>query len=306
MIKSMPRIFMEQMTEEPAAGESSGLLTSATESGDVQQTAAQTETETHQPEDSQVDLPEWRAKLPEDIRNDKSLDVIKDLEGLAKGYVNAQKMVGKDKISLPDKHATEEDWQGVFKKLGLPEEPGQYEVKFDTDAFTQEDVDIFKEIAHAAGVLPSQVQKAWDTYSDKISGVAQQMAQDSEAQIEKAVEELKGEWGQAFERKVNEAVSAFKAVATEEEFKYVNESGLANDPKLVKMFARIHEQFMKEDQVVGPDGKSQGVFTPSEAQGEINRILGDSSHPYHDDKHPNHKAAVQEVTRLFEMKSNIS
>ena len=44
---------------------------------------------------------DWKANLPEDIRNDTSLAPIKDIEGLAKSYVNAQKLIGRDKIPMP-------------------------------------------------------------------------------------------------------------------------------------------------------------------------------------------------------------
>ena len=41
-------------------------------------------------------------------------------------------------------------------------------------------------------------------------------------------------------------------------------------------------------------------LTPAEARKEANKIIADFKHPYHVKDHPNHKAAVEEVTRLFE------
>jgi hypothetical protein len=43
----------------------------------------------------------WREHLPEDIRAEPSLANVRDLPGLAKSYVNAQRMIGRDKIVLP-------------------------------------------------------------------------------------------------------------------------------------------------------------------------------------------------------------
>ena len=63
---------------------------------------------------------DWRASLAEDIKTDKSLASIKDVNSLAKSYIHAQKLVGVEKIPLPNKHATEEDWNVVFDKLGRP------------------------------------------------------------------------------------------------------------------------------------------------------------------------------------------
>ena len=51
---------------------------------------------------------DWKASLSDEIRNEKSLENISDIESLAKGYVHAQKLVGADKIPVPNKFATEE------------------------------------------------------------------------------------------------------------------------------------------------------------------------------------------------------
>ena len=52
---------------------------------------------------------DWKESLSEELRSDKSLENIKDIEGLAKSYVHAQKLVGADKIPVPNKFATEKD-----------------------------------------------------------------------------------------------------------------------------------------------------------------------------------------------------
>lgn len=39
------------------------------------------------------DAKSWLESLPEDVRSDPSLKVFKDVSGLAKSYVNAQKMI---------------------------------------------------------------------------------------------------------------------------------------------------------------------------------------------------------------------
>ena len=48
------------------------------------------------------------------------------MEDLLKSYKHAQKLVGADKIPVPNKHATEEDWNEVFKRLGAPDKPEDY------------------------------------------------------------------------------------------------------------------------------------------------------------------------------------
>ena len=77
---------------------------------------------------------DWKASLAEEIRADKSLAPIKDINSLAKSYIHAQKLVGVEKIPLPNKHATEEDWNVVYDKLGRPKSPEEYKYNISKDA----------------------------------------------------------------------------------------------------------------------------------------------------------------------------
>ena len=60
---------------------------------------------------------DWRSTIPEEIRGHKSLEHIQDVGALAKSYVNAQSMIGADKIAIPGKHATDDDWGEVYRRL---------------------------------------------------------------------------------------------------------------------------------------------------------------------------------------------
>ena len=55
--------------------------------------------------------------IPEGFKEEKALDNFNNMEDFVKSYLHAQKLVGADKIPVPNKHATEEDWNEVFKKL---------------------------------------------------------------------------------------------------------------------------------------------------------------------------------------------
>ena len=70
------------------------------------------------------------SSLPEDLRTEPSLQNIQDVNQLAKGYVSAQRMVGADKMAIPTKNSTPDDWKEVYTKLGLPETPDNYGVNF--------------------------------------------------------------------------------------------------------------------------------------------------------------------------------
>ena len=68
---------------------------------------------------------DWRSALDEGLRSDPTLADIKDLNGLAKSYVHAQRMVGKDKLVIPGEGADPTEWDSFYEKLGRPQD-GKY------------------------------------------------------------------------------------------------------------------------------------------------------------------------------------
>ena len=102
--------------------------------------------------------------LAEDMRNEPSLQNIQDLDQLAKGYVHAQRMVGADKIALPNKHATEDDWNQFYGKLGRPDTPEAYEVNYQPPAEGYEPTNLpgFQDAAYRAGLNSDQAQLLLD------------------------------------------------------------------------------------------------------------------------------------------------
>lgn len=245
----------------------------------------------------------WRDDLPEDIRGEGSLKHITDVQTLAKSYINAQKMVGADKIPVPGKHATEQDWQQVYRKLGLPEKVEDYtlpEIK-DGDKTV---IEGFKKVAFENGILPKQAEKLLGFYQDlnKQALTANEAAKS--AKMTEGVEALKKEWGNGFDKEVNAAKKALETFGDPDAIKYIRENGLGNDPVLVKIFNKIGKT-LGEDTIKGDNGSRPGWgMTPAEADAKINSILSNAGHPYYNESHPNHAAAVKEVTELFAQKTS--
>jgi hypothetical protein len=246
-----------------------------------------------------VVIPEnWKDSLPEDLKADPSLSSIMDIQSLAKSYVHGQKMIGRDKIIIPDKFATDEDWSKVYQKLGLPDSPDKYEFKA-PEGMDEDFVKGFKELAVKNGILPRQADKLFEFYNSHVEKVISTNEIENKKFYEESVNGLKKEWGQAYERKLQAASGLFNQIADEDSKKVFNESGIGNNPVVIKMFAKLAEQ-MGEDKFVNANNIGSMGLTPSEAQQKINEIYGNKDHPYYNKSHPSHKDALNEMTKLFE------
>jgi hypothetical protein len=155
---------------------------------------------------------DWRNHLPEDIRAEPSLGTVKNLSGLVKSYVNAQKMIGRDKVALPGENATEGEIRAFYQRLGVPEDPKGY--KFDAPALPEgmainEKVDNwFREAAHKHGLTPKQAGALYAEFNGLQAGEFSERQSQEQATVAEAEASLKKEWGTAFDQKLELAKRA--------------------------------------------------------------------------------------------------
>jgi hypothetical protein len=240
-----------------------------------------------------------------ELKQDPSLQQIQSVEDLAKGYVHAQKLVGKDKIPLPKDENDTDAWNDVLKKLGRPNDPSEYqlpELSEDSAVQLPEGMDNwFKNKAHELGLTNKQARELWSGYiSDVAENQVQQQTQQAQQQKEQAEAELKKEFGNAFDEKLQDARTALKQYDTDGSVtKALEQSGLGNNPAVVKMLSQIGEAF-REDKV-GGSSKSFSR-TPQQAQQEIQDLRMDKNfmQQWMDPKEPGHNSAVAKMSALYQ------
>lgn len=285
-------------------GGGGGLLTNqgngaAGGSTNNQQSPAQNSNNSNQ---NEIKYPEnWKSGLPQELQESGALKLIHDIPSLAKSYVNAQKLVGADKIPVPSKHATPEEWRDVYHKLGLPQDVKDYKLSLPKEAsMDQEFAGVFAQKAHELGILPQQAQELLNHFESLNQNAIQTLKKAQEGELTESVGKLQKEWGAAFDEKLNAARQAVSHFADKETMDYLDKSGLTNDTQLVRLFAKVSE-VLKEDGLIKAVGSGTGNMTPAAAREAYGNILSNMQHPYYDKHHPNHKAAVDEFTRLFKM-----
>jgi len=246
---------------------------------------------------------DWKASLSDEIRADKSLENIKDVEGLAKSYVHAQKLVGADKIPVPNKFATEKDWDAVYQKLGRPEDASGYKYDLPEDQTIDETaLKNFSDQAHKLGLLPGQANGMVKFYNEMQAASLQEQDSVAIAARENSSKELKQEWGQAYDQKISQANNLAKTVGIGELFdtNLADGTKLGDNPVMIKAFAELAAK-MGEDSITQSSGPI--YQTPAQIEKEIGNLTQAGS-AYWDKTHPNHNIAVEEVKALIHKKNN--
>ena len=269
-----------------------------------EQVAEASEEQVTQPS-GETDQQDWRASLPEDIRDNQSLSTIPDVGALAKSFVNAQSMIGADKVAIPGKYATDDDWSEVYNKLGRPETADQYDLEVNLPEGQEADDDLigwYRQAAHDVGLTPNQAQKLFNSYNEMTGTHLETNDADLTARALDAEKELRREYGQAFDSRLTAANNMLEQFGGKgiTELTLADGTLLGDNPQMVKTLidvANYIETNMGEDTLVGE--KTSNVMTPDEAQTQINEFMRQDG-PYWDNKHPQHDHFVKEVSRLME------
>lgn len=242
------------------------------------------------------------ATLPEELRNEPALKNFTSFEAVTKTMISGQKMLGADKIVVPSKHATKEEWRdGVYRKLGLPDAVDKYEVKASEKA-DKGFVDAFRKVAFENNILPAQAQEMINWFEQTQNQSAENYTKAFNEKISENVKALQGEFGKAFKDKADAAHRAVKELGGEEAAKFFKEHPeLGSHPTLFKLFVKAADLLAEGEIKDGKDGGLNGNLTPEGATKAIHGILNDRSHPYWIGDHPKHKEAVEEMQRLRSM-----
>jgi len=240
----------------------------------------------------------WMSSLPEDLQSNESLKKFSSIESLAKSYVNAQGIIGADKIVKPTNNFTEEDWSNFHSAGGRPDEAKGYELNYETE--TPEVLDNFKASAHGLGLSTTQAQGILDYYNQMQSTAIESMTRDSEQQKHQSELELRKELGQQFEPSIMKARQAAQTFASEEILKLQLQDGsaLKDHPGVVKMFMGIADK-MGED-VIRAEGDGS-FLSPTEIDKQISELTQPNT-AYWSKTHPDHDKVVQQVLELREKK----
>jgi|TARA_B100002003_G_scaffold249418_1_gene285700 hypothetical protein len=256
--------------------------------------------------DQPVEKPavDFKSLIPQEYKDERSLQNFSSMDSFVKSYLNANRMVGLEKLAIPNKHSTESDWDQVYQKLGRPETPDEYkynlpkESKLDSDS-----LNAFSKQAHKLGLLPQQADGIIQYYQELANSSeidANSKAETSRLEAEKS---LRKEFGPAYKDKINAARHLATNTLGNEFLSntlLADGSILGNNPTVVRAFADLASK-LSEDSLV--KGEPSSYLSMSEINKQIAALQQPGS-AYWDKHHLNHEAAVQEVHSLIQQKNN--
>jgi len=249
------------------------------------ETQAPTETKPETPissttQETQQTAQSWKDVISEEYRNDPNISKFTEIDALAKSYINATKMIGQDKMIVPNKNFTDDQWQDAYNKMGRPESADKYSLKIDSQAIQVDETAMkqFAENAHKLGLNNQQAQGILEFYKSNIETDAQQS-------------------------KVQAAGAVAKANIGEEilDLELRDGTRIGDHPAIIKGFDKI-ANMISEDTIVQPDTNAQD--TAFDIEEEISSITNNTDGPYWNASHPEHNKMVQRVYTLREMLNN--
>ena len=244
----------------------------------------------------------FKASLPEDLRSHTALEPIQDIENLAKAYVNASQMIGRDKLAIPGDAASPDDWGEVYSRLGRPDSADGYEIDFGAEP-DEDLVGWFKSTAHDIGLNGAQAQRFIAAYNDMIGTQGENLQKNMETAQESTVTQLRQEYGAKYEENINNAGALLERFGTEGMGDIVLQDGsrLGDNPDFIRSIVGISDFIVNkvsEDEFLGME-KSSGAMAPDEARSKLLDIENPSG-PLWDRTHPQHSEYVRERNRLYQ------
>lgn len=241
----------------------------------------------------------WLSSLDETYQQDPLINKFASANELAKSHISAQRMIGADKVVIPGQSATPDEWRAVYQKLGAPQDPANYELE-QTDVFDETSFDAFKNKAYELGLSNQQAKEIAGLYADQVNTGRQVLEQRAEEVRFSGEQELRQQFGDHFDQRLEMARSASQTVMNENDLKIFSEVQLADGrllgdhPAIVRAFTKVAE-LLGEDNLVGET--TEMVMSSQDAKQRYNEVVQQGS-PYWDKFHAEHQNYIDEALHL--------
>ena len=220
----------------------------------------------------------------EDLKSHPKIQEFKDADGLAKSYLELQSVLGNEKIAVPKDENDKVAIDLLNKAIGIPEDVAGYKMEAPKPPEGLEHMafglDEFKEMALKHKLTPTQAEGLMNEYVGLLGNLKVNAEKQYMDGLDATKNELKAEWGLAYDANVKLAQSVMnKFTSNKEEFDHVN-AMIGADPVSLKWLANIGKNFSEGSLGNIGDQGTRFTKTPSEAKTEYEAIMSDPNDIY--------------------------
>lgn len=246
---------------------------------------------------------DWRAGLELEPDVVKATERFKDVGALAKSYAHADRMISSRAGDIAGDPELVAMMRAHIPELNPPESADHYEYDLpEIEGWDEEMEGDLRNLAHELGVPNDQFGGLMSAYAHMVQQQTEQAQEALHHQTQQAIRELKGAFGGAYERKLDD-YRMVRDMLPEDVVEGLMDAGVFADARVVRAFAEIGEA-LSEGGMPGAESKGAGLMTPDQAQREIDLKMSDPGFMgrYMDRDNPGHKAALAEMEELHRMK----
>ena len=217
---------------------------------------------------------DWRAPLAGELR--RVADKFTAPAEVVKSYAELEKRLGRS-VTLPGRDADEGEIAAFYARLGRPETPEGYDLRGFTPpqpfGWAPQLQDAMVAEMHAAGLNGAQVRRLIDRYArlrhERLTGVEADTRREVAKVREDAEAAMRRDWGADYDATLARARRAMRHFGGDGLDALMEETGLGNDPAVLRAFACIGREMAEDGLLAG------GGDAGASVQERIDRIMAE-------------------------------
>lgn len=247
----------------------------------------------------------WQKMLKDEtLHEDKTLQTIKNVDGMANILVSTKRMVGANKISVPNENTTDEEWESWHTAGGRPPTAADFNIArpddFPEENWNNDIALAAQDLFHKIGLNTKQAAAITEFNNANIMAAVKTQNDAIIANRQEIKDGLFKDWGAAYPQKEHQGNYAIeKGAGGDAELKARLTAKFGDDPDFIRFASNIGGKFAEHGDIV-----DSHIATPGDIQAEIDKEM--QTEAYKSRKHPGHKASVKKVSQLFQEKSKVT
>ena len=218
---------------------------------------------------------DWTTGLNDDLRSYVQNKGFKDTAAVVESYRNFEKLHGvpQDRIlKLPENLDTPEG-RAIFERLGAPKDAKDYSINLPKEGADEALANGLREVAHKTGMTQRQVENIVNWWNGLNETRTKQSAEEIQAKLNDAQNNLKKEWGAAFDQNRQIAdQGAIKLGMSEAEVQALG--NVLGPDKAMQLLYRMGRSTGEAPFISGQNAGGN-IMSPDAAKGEIARLRSD-------------------------------